>query len=301
MISFGGVFLLLNGLATLYFFTVSSRDHKLFREETRYQAQTGPFDLLIIGNSRSRLDIDTAYLENAYQFCSGGESTVQSYYKLKRIFSEPNPPKSVLVSIGSPGVNRQRPAHTQNTFYWSDYVDYLELANESDEFDTYLSTWLRSKATPYYEYPYIRISFALGDFKPGSAKEYPGATEQERFEQAINALELLCNAKHFNDSTALIYLHKIVDLCEAENAPLYLVKFPVTSYYQAAVDTLFTQGRFKAFPDTFGGPNTTIIDFTKVFFDRPDLFKDVGHLNEEGRVILTQMLRDSMSMSSDQP
>lgn len=294
----------LNGVISLYFYKVSTRNHKMVRQDRVFHKAPKKIDYLIMGHSRPFRAIDITSLPHAVNFCSGGESNINTYYKLRNVLEKSNKEvHTVILPAGFASFSQNKPEGTGNAFYWKRYVDYFEVGRETDDRLSYFSIWLKAKVVPWYEYPYIRMSMLTGDAtSPIDVKGYANGSEEERLQQALKLANLNNDTKAIFDEASMTYLKKTIALCKKHNCRLIYVKYPISKYYQEATQLLPNaeklNKRSQEFDATIRESGITMFDFTHLFDDQQDYFKDPHHLGKQAQQIFTQHLKQSLDSLS---
>jgi len=293
---FALLFLGANELIKLYFFEVSISDHTLVKQERRFDKYHGDLKYLFLGNSRVARAIDTSLIDNSYAYCSGGESNVQTYYKLKYLLeTESDRITNVILPIGINSIGLYRPDKNLNSFYWRKYMDYVELMELTSDYSTYSSVAIKSEMFPYFEYPYVRMLKEYDEARLiGSDSIYQFGSEKERIELAANVVANQHRFVHINNATAIEYVKKTIDLVKRYKKRLTFIKYPVTHYYENASLIYEIEDGRKEIDAIIKRVASEIdfLDFQNLYADKPDYFRDVHHLNEDGKRKFTNHLRD---------
>ena len=289
------IFMLINQGIKLYFFKVSVRNHMLVKQERNFENYQGKIDFLFLGHSRPGRAIDTSKIDNSYLYCSGGESVVYTYYKLKYLL-EKNPDRisTIALPIGLTTAFINHSDKNTNSFYWSKYVDYMELGEATGEYSNYLSLYLKSALFPYFEYPYIRITESFDELRlPMEEATFQQASEKARINMGTQIIEHQLKFRSFYDSVAIQYIDKTIALVKQYDKQLIYIKYPVTTYYAQALDnhdakmTLIQQSIEESLMKDSA---ILYIDFQQRFLNHPEYFKDTHHLNDKGRDLFTDLL-----------
>ena len=284
-----------NGGITWYFYNISISNHKLIKQDRRFHAAGNDIDVLVMGHSRPGAAINDAIMESWANFCSGGESNIHTYYKLKYILeSSGKNVKKVILPAGYGTFALPDVDVNSNSFYWKRYVDYLELGREVGDFESYLSVWIKSRIVPWYEYPYLRMQFAFGDFDLSINKEaYDSGSDTYRLAVASRIVDQQSASKALYHPVSINYIRKTIDLCEAHNVELIYVKFPVSSYYTNAtnfvIDQFEMQEHLEAVDSIItNSGNVKLLDLREwPLFNSDSNFSDPQHIDKNRRDIFT--------------
>ena len=286
---------------SFYFYKVSVRNHKLYKQDRVFHSSEDQIDLLVMGHSRPFRAIDETQFDNIVNFCSGGESNVHTYYKLKYVLEQSGKNvETVILPAGFGSFNLDDPSLISNSFYWKKYVDYLELSEVSNDFSTYTSIWLKSKVIPWYEYPYLKLSLETGDFDLKISKEkYQNGSAEEKYKMARMILDRAVANSQFYDSVSSIYLNKTIELCKNSDCKLVFVKYPVTSSYKKAMNEIVDEKELSELAirieEIIDKEGITLLDHQDMWLENDDHFLDPQHLNEDGKKAFSKLLKSEIA------
>lgn len=95
------------------------------------------------------------------------------------------------------------------------------------------------------------------------------------------------------DDSLVLFFEKILDLGRDYNISVVLVKFPVTEEYYNATGDYF-QDKDSYYRDVSriiqGYDDVYIMDYQKIYFSKPHLFRDAHHLNMYGAKVVSRRL-----------
>ena len=110
-----------------------------------------PIKYLILGDSHSQRNFDTRILEGAFNFSSVGENFIQSYYKLATILeSGEKQVENVIMPLDLHTFSSYRADKFRDSYYWVDYIDYVELGLAKDELSSFLLLYLKGRIFPIF-------------------------------------------------------------------------------------------------------------------------------------------------------
>jgi hypothetical protein len=291
------VFAALNEGIRIYFYNVTAKNMRLVQCDDAFHAIDQPLDFLFLGHSRGLASIDTANHPELFNFCSGGESNIYTYYKLKSILEEGKVTAKVIVMpCGFGSFNMRSISATTNSFYWIKYVDYLELGKHQNRWSEYLTLSLKARLFPYFQRPALALDKTMGSYtgQGDYKKKLADIPTENRFTVALQNLEANSVARSLYDSISLLYLKKTIALCNEKNQPIVFVKYPVTSYYQEAAVEFAKKNDFTPYQiDAVikaSWDKIFVLDYEALYRDQPDMFRDLNHLNKEGAEAFTPHL-----------
>lgn len=298
LLLFSGIFLVINAGLTLYFKRVSIRNHKLLKQERVFKQAPDAIDVMIMGHSRPYKAIDASLLGNSVNFCSGGESSVYTYYKLKYVLEESGKSvKTVLMPAGFPSINLTDPNVNSNSFYWKRYVDYCELAAITDDHEAYTSLWLKSRTIPWYEYGYLKLASMTGDINFKTDKKvFKEGNEADNLALAESIISRMTDTRSMYDSVSLHYVQKTMELCKKHHVQLVYIKYPVSKPYRSAVKRIIEA---KNLQDATGNFEKIIASHSEIEFwdygaywgENDMYFVDPQHINKEGQRLFTLLIK----------
>lgn len=283
----------LNEGIKLYFYNVTAKKMKLVQRDEAFFRTDGDLDYLFLGHSRPLSAVDPTGYPKIFNFASGGESNIYTYYKLKYILEESSvKAKTVVLPCGFGTYNMRDIEHTTNSFYWSQYVDYLEIGKMKDEWFDYLGVVIKAKLFPYFQHParaldrtYMNVTGELNH-----RMKLADIPEEQREQVAYESILANHDNRALYDSISLVYLEKTIALCEEHSQDVVFVRYPVTEYYGAAAERFVDE-----FELTGTESVSADLDFSNLYYDRPEFFRDVNHLNSDGAAAFTGVLMEGLS------
>lgn len=304
ILKFGIGFVLINLGISLYFFKVSVADLNLARNERYFRGHvTEHIPVLYLGNSRSTNGLARDTIEGLAYFANGGETSVQSYFKFKHLLvEEKRKIDTVVFPVELMAISAPRPTRNLNSYYWSNYVDYLDLGKQEDNMEAYLSVWIKSKLFPWYEYPYIRLALTYNEMKGwdrriGEAFK-TGDGEEKRKQARIAVSNLLNQNSHYTDAT-IYYMDQIFVLCEEYDVHPVFIKFPLTiPFKEVAREEMEKEGINWLRADSVleaHRDELTLLDYTDYYDSNQAYFKDMHHLSKEGKIEFTGILKKELN------
>ncbi len=291
------ILIAINEVAKQYFYRSVVADDVLFAQDEAFEAAPDTIDYLIMGHSRPHFGVDATEIPRAFNYASLGENSIYSYYKLKHILENSDKKiGTIVLPAGLGSFSSMSDAYTFKSFYWGQYVDYIELGNLKDDFSSHAGIWFEHNIFPYAQ----SVGNSI-DEKYGEAVEDPSSktfSEMDLHEKVQNAKFMLNKNKKrklINSEVALHYLQLTLDLCKEYNKPIYFIKYPITDIYKnelaafaeagsvdiSATDSIITNADGPFFLFEFDEDN--LRDY--------NLFEDAHHLNAAGKQNLTLMVK----------
>ena len=277
------------------------RNNKLIESDIEFYKKPSQIDYLFLGHSKPFAAIDVSQFKNGVQFCAGGESNIQTYYKLKHLLENSDKQlKYIVLPYGFASFNSNKTQLSTNSFYWKKYVDYIDVGRNSDKFWNYVSVDVKSRVCPYYEYPFLRLSLYYGELNIVNSKEdYSSLTKLEKQSLSNRIITTQMENRDLYSDVSFIYLQKTIDLATKYDKKIIYVKYPVSQSYYVVKNDMTEENSIpvQKFVDQVNIPNENIqvLDLESVYFDTDELFKDPQHLKPQGREKFTSLLLDKIS------
>ena len=273
---------------------------KKFRQDA-----SDDINILYLGNSRSSKGLVRDTIKGLVSFATGGETSVESYFKFRHLVEvEKIKVDTVVFPVGLLILSSRKPTRNLNSYYWSKYIDYLEIGRQEQNIEPYLSVYAKNKLFPWYEYPYVRLKIAYNEV-PGWNKDitkaYQNGDSLEKRNQCRRVVQYLMDENANYTNTVLHYLEETILLCKKHNIQLVFVKYPITlPFKDVAIDELEKHHINYSKSDEIINSHKsdlTLLDYSDLFDDHPEYFGDMHHLNKEGSKHFTEILRKEMGWS----
>jgi hypothetical protein len=276
----------INSIVSLWYYKKVAPRSLLYRSDLKYEESKATTQVLFMGHSRTQLGINDSLFGNSINFASYGENNVYTYYKLKKVLSDPNNKINTVIVPNGFGTysSLKNPAICDHT-YWSKYIDYVELGSIHEDRERYISQLIQSKLFPYTRSLQVGINRKFKFEGREKSTLHDLETKAEKIEYASKAIKINFINRNCYDLVAYEYLQKTLALCESKGVKIIAIKYPVTSYYFDAYTDLIEQNEWNnlRFDSLVQDEEIEILDFEKLYFDRDDLFKDTHHLNKLGK------------------
>ena len=295
VIRFIGLVLLIHSILYFAYEFFGERNSKLFKNDLRLDTHRSSIDFLFMGHSRPGHAINDSLIPNAFNFASNGESNIYTYYKLKYLLEQTDKDINYIVfPIGHASFFDQKNPYIVNHNYWNKYIDYTELGAAKSERFKYIQVNAQSTFTPYAHW----INQVLNRKFPKLSHKKGGlhllANNEKKQAHAYTIIKNNLESRNYFSDISLSYFKRTIALCEKHNKKVILIRYPITSYYKEASETLISQQGLN-----HKGLNTilsslekvTIWDFENLYFGRDELFKDAHHMNAAGRLEFSEFLK----------
>jgi hypothetical protein len=303
------VFILLVVVINLVLNVVYNKGMYYFRmsnlQDEQFAAHPDSITYLLLGNSHNR--IDPSLLGNGFCYIMPKEIYTQTYYKLKYILEETDKkPSNILLSIDP--VNFSPRAESELSFdgYWRKYLDYFELARESND-PGYLMNWVTGNFFSYvgnYRYIYMSIQFYNADLSKIQngyipARNYRNFAKESDREALGFGLATLYLSSYAGKSVLgeTKYYRKILDLCNQKKIHLILLRMPMTDEYMKFAGKMVDFDKLdrqimdvtREYTNDF-----RVFDFRHEFNGHPEYFFNADHINPAGVEIISLKLKEAI-------
>ncbi len=278
-----------------------------FRTERQFQAAKQDARILAIGDSHIKYSVHAEYLEDSFVVANSAENYIQTYYKLNSYFEDESQDVALIImpielhSFSSYGKDR-----FETIEFWEKYIEYYQLALRNNDLPRLFSFWSQG------EFAYVGgfseamdlVRIQLGE-QPKTKLINGYQPKNGNFGEFGKREELaaLRADYHFKgsdplDPELLDYFFKMLDLGRENNIQVVLVRFPVTpEYYSSAMKIPALEGHYEKLDSLLalnGYSTTPILDYHDVFWEGQDYFSDPDHLNEQGAIVITKMLKNDL-------
>jgi hypothetical protein len=292
-----------NPLMNMCFDRIVMRD-TLLRRTTREFDRADSLDVLILGDSHTMNSVDARLIPGAYNYSSNGESYLQTWYKLSWIIDRGEPVvQAVVLPLDLHSFSSFRTGRIEDPLYWQRYIDWIDLTQrlglaQGLRFcvESFLFPWAGCMAPSDIEFDVLAGRRPVQDlsmgFRPVSDVRFSESVEEERAADARKRA-----VRHFEGSDPLDgrLLHcfsDILDLCSDSGVTVIVVSYPVTEEYEVAAAGYVTRNELMAEFRKAAGDYTDVhyLDYSMIFGDEDENFRNSDHLNAQGAEIFTRRL-----------
>ncbi|MCP4642705.1 MAG: hypothetical protein GY851_19825 [bacterium] len=266
-----------------------------------FSSRTEGVSVGLLGNSHVALSLRSDAFPDSINLASLGESYMVTYYRLKHLFKEFQPPfRTMVIQLDLHSFCSAELGQTSEP-YWAQYLDYLDIARRRGEPFKYFGDWIRCDAVPYagnsrmvFEGLNRRIQGTQSIVKQRLGRDFSDVPDK-RAQARIRA------ASHFKgtswyDEIVAQYFADLLDLCQDQGVTVVLVEFPLTQAYTDEAALLMPTAEWDSrVVELLAGRDPIVLDYRDLFADRVELFSDPDHLNLEGSRVLSERLGKDLS------
>lgn len=278
----------------------------LLRNEQYLLQPSQPYRYLFAGDSHCQKAIDTAIVQQAAKWTGGGENNILRYYKIAHLLSQPQHPpfEYLLLSHDRTTYTTTTASYVRNYYYYGRFTDFAEWGRIRGNEWSWVAAAYPYRLMPYLEVRELYLRTAENVWWGKSALASPSLAQQQPMynqQQAdIFAQKMLPHYPQtaLQDSVALVYLQKTLDLCLAHHIQPILVSYPMSQYLIRAfeqqiaaqnIDTTALNRLLQAYP------TVAVWNYGHAFAQQDQLFADCQHLNMAGMRAFSQQIQADLA------
>lgn len=281
-----------------------------YMKETFYQdyiknSSNKGVDYVFFGDSHAFHDINPDFIANSYNYASGAENYIKTFYKLRKIaYMDKVKAKTVVLEID---------LHTFSTRL----TDKTNLFNELELYSkfTSLSEIREVRKTGLLKlfieakFPFIENGkeFGILIYKPKELSEvYPNGwlknkgnfSLANKTDVAIKNYEDTFKGQERISNVSFEYFQRTLELAKENGINVVLIKYPYTKEYEQAL-LMHNVTKEDYYDSVFRAVNSTdvnysVLDYSNLFSDKDYLFGDPAHLNYIGAEILSKKVNEDL-------
>ena len=288
---FGFGFLLLNWAINFLYTEVVLSHSLIYRVEEQFQQNKEDVSVVFLGDSHPRNSVNPTYMEHAFNFATGGENYIQTYYKLRYYLEEERLDiNTVVLSLDLHSFSGKRSDEFRDNNYWRKYLNYWEIAQVKNEDFQILTFWMDGVMAYWHgadetknllvnsHAEIIKGYVPRGQIIKSAKGKYIGGMAKARARGQLSSKSLM-------DDAIVYYFKELLKLCGRNEIQVVFVRYPVTEeYYSVAIKIV----PIKIYYDELNGviqefiDSPIILDYHDKYWEQPKFFGDVDHLNMYG-------------------
>lgn len=283
-------------------FGVALRGHKALRVDRLFEEHApAHVEVLVTGDSHPRAAVDPRRVgAGAVNIALGGQHYLKAAYRTRALVESTGRTVGTLVLSADPSSFSGAEVDFAPEAVWGRYVDLLEVGRQRGEFWRFAGLWVKAHLVPYAGE--LRTLNQMRANRFGFGETLPGGSFA-----ANPVIERMLMARfsaraHFRgdlpDPSMVWAFRELVAWARAGGTRVVLVAFPVTGQYDRHLAEMGVRDRVEEevlAPLLAADPSIAYLDLHELFFAQPELFADPHHLNDRGRDLFSDHLRDLLA------
>ncbi|MBI5392784.1 hypothetical protein HZA96_02850 [Candidatus Woesearchaeota archaeon] len=273
----------------------------VYRAEKEYLdaiKQNKIIDYAFYGDSHARDSINPKYIDNSFNFGTGDENYIKTYYKVKKLLDNNKEVKRIFLEIdphsfSSAPLSKQR--IMSDNWLYSQFIPIKEIKKITNKsiISIYLESYLPvlgngedfavlfiGKQTDMYYGWY-------NDTRNFSAENKSLIAQKDRKEQ-------FTENDAFLNPIALEYFEKTIKLVDENHIPITLVRFPLSYEYNQELKKInFPEAEFYNEIAAITNKHLkeyNLLDYHKTYENNSEYFSNSHHLNGAGSIIFSEKI-----------
>ena len=276
-----------------HFLSLTKKDRLAHLRPFHEFRQSAP-DILILGDSHVQNAIDPSLLGSKYfSFAQGGDNIRQMLLKLDYAIREKKTIRYVVIPGDYHTFSRHRNKNRNYSRYLAYTTNYRLISN------LYNANWpaviLRillhgtplSTADDWEKYFYI-LTNKRQAAAPTNAN-YDRLSQNEKESSSIKRVRAHLGHKIVEPELVAV-LDRFIDFCEENKLKIIVIRYPFSKeygYYAKEYPLNEVEALFRSREAHF----STLLNYENIFFEKPNLFFNEDHLNDEGAKIFTRLIK----------
>lgn len=276
----------------------------LARTEKQLLDLRDDINILFLGDSHILLGVDPAQIKHSFNYASGGENYIQTYYKLKNLIDKGYVPKTIVLPVDLHSFSSFRTDRFDNEWYWRKLINFYKLAYQEKKLSL-----LNVEINGIFSFKgkglqllkpvdFSKLSEIQRGYTPSNSDF---SKVRDRRTAAANRVASHLEKCEVIDNMLLDYFYKILDLAKEKNIKAALVKYPLTDeYYEETKKYIPDAEKFYDSAlckiNNYGGIN--IFNYQSLYSGKPELFKDSDHLNSAGAAEFSRLLEQDLTKNN---
>lgn len=260
---------------------------------------TDPIKYVFFGDSHTRNSINPTIINQSFNFGTGDEDYIETYYKFKRIIKQQDIKTAFFEIDAHTFSNKLRKEEKlfAQTRYWSQYLTLKEIhsLNKKSYFKLIIE-----KYVPIIGNGKDFISVALS--KP--TKINKGWTNNSNtYDQDIplaqRRYDILFNKNPKIEKNSFEYFLKTIELAKDNNISVVIIKYPISKEFnKVLINNNFSLEKY--YQNIFNNISIEyeLIDYQNKYFNNPEFFSDPDHLNYLGSTVISENINEYINNAS---
>ncbi len=266
-------------------------------------------NIIFFGDSHPFHDINPVFFNKSYNYGSGSENYIKSYYKLRKIIEKDN------LSIDK--IILQLDPHTFSTYYTKDDFLFNELPlysrfvsqkeiKEILQKDSFVKIFIESYLPVIgrgEEFGIFIKSPEWTNIKSGWIINNESFSEKNKSYFVDRSFNLFYKGQNMRSNISLEYFFKMIKYAKVNNITVILLTYPHSKEYSLMIkdknislDNYYSY-LFKEIEKSIGC-NYYYINYYDIYFNKSEYFGDDTHLNYQGATEFSQKIKEDMANMS---
>lgn len=277
-------------------------EYGAWKQQKEYSLQKHAREVILLGDSRMKIDVNAVELDNTYNMALAGASPMESYYTLKRYLTAGNIPHAVYIGFAPTHFTSYENYLERGLFFH--YYDENEIREININIMKYDGKDYTSEAYKYiWRSPAVYLTALLHSFKED--RELLNFNLYEEMQRCKGTLTMNVKKKpdalvqpeetkekHFKLKRVLdYYLGQTIIMCKDNHIPVYIVQLPMSDYGVELLKSTGYMQQYENYMQTLADDYGISVEIhIPVYPD--ELFADNSHLNKQGQQQYTRYMKD---------
>jgi hypothetical protein len=300
-----------------YYATFILHDSFLYKQEQSYLNYINGLDdkkvdYAFLGDSNTRSGINPYYIPGAFNFGTGAENYVKSYYKLDKIINKDKLKiKYVFLEIDPHTFSTRLTDRTYllgDLWYYSKFIPYEEISKIREI--SLASAWIESNFPILGNGAELRLPIIddtnQSNIYLGWLKSSGNFSDLNKMDASLRRYGLFFDGQERISNLSLSYFMKTISLAKKNNITVVFIKYPMTKEYFDLLkekNVLNEKSNSKYYETIFKAINSTLddyyyFDYQESYFDHPEYFADAVHMNYVGAEHLSKRLEQDLNFTN---
>lgn len=275
----------------------------IFKREEQFQDAKDDVSILFLGDSHSESGLWPRYIPNSFNLSNSAENYIQTYYKIAYFLEkEQLGIDLVTLPLDVHEFSSHRVDNFTSPYYWKKYVNYYELGKNKGELFRFLQQRLVGEFRIFngldFTVELLVEGAGLGEIEQGflmrklDLSQYPNVPGW-----AASRARYHLEDANYMDPLLFEYFLRMLELLQAHDIYVVLIRFPVTEEYLESVSQYISIEDF--YEEVIeilaeNGFDYLILDYHDLYYGQYHLFNDPDHLNVSGAELFSLIVRDDL-------
>jgi len=260
-------------------------------------------DFAFFGDSHAFHAANPNFIPNSFNFASGAENYIKTYYKLNSIINKDN--VQVKTVILETDLQTFSTVFTKEPFLYNELELYSQFTPLEDiakiRHISIVQAWIESHFSFLgrgKEYGILIKEPEFTELSLGWMKNTGNLTNLNETAVSISNYKTTYSGQERISNISMEYFIKTIKLAEENNATIIFIKYPYSKEYDRVLkENNITSDNYYNYIFTqvnLTNVNYTILDYHDIFFNNPEYFGDPEHTNYIGSKILSERIYEDL-------